>query len=43
MDFIRDRAMEGTMLAHFEGGVPNLIVEADGKTPERRRKFQHGN
>ena len=34
MDFIRDRAMEGTMLAHFEGGVPNLIVEADGKTPE---------
>ena len=34
MDFIRDRAMEGTLLAHTEGGVPNLIVEADGKTPE---------
>ncbi|WP_298029984.1 glucose-6-phosphate isomerase [uncultured Dysosmobacter sp.] len=34
MDFIRDRAMEGTLLAHHEGGVPNLIVEADGKTPE---------
>ena len=33
MDFIRDRAMEGTLLAHTEGGVPNLIVEADGKTP----------
>ena len=33
MDFIRDRAMEGTLLAHHEGGVPNLIVEADGKTP----------
>ena len=34
MDFIRDRAMEGTLLAHTEGGVPNLIVEVDGKTPE---------
>ena len=34
MDFIRDRAMEGTLLAHTEGGVPNVIVEADGKTPE---------
>ena len=33
MDFIRDRAMDGTLLAHHEGGVPNLIVEADGKTP----------
>ena len=31
MDFIRDRAMEGTLLAHTEGGVPNLIVEAGGK------------
>ena len=34
MDYIRDRAMEGTLLAHTEGGVPNVIVEADGKTPE---------
>ena len=34
MDYIRDRAMEGTLLAHTEGGVPNIIVEADGKTPE---------
>ena len=25
-------AMEGTLLAHTEGGVPNLIVQADGKT-----------
>ena len=32
LDFIRDRAMEGTLLAHTEGGVPNLIVEVDGKT-----------
>jgi len=34
LDFIRDRAMEGTLLAHHEGGVPNLTVETDGKTPE---------
>ena len=34
MDYIRGRAMEGTLLAHTEGGVPNVIVEADGKTPE---------
>ena len=33
LDYIRDRAMEGTLLAHTEGGVPNVIVEADGKTP----------
>ena len=33
MDFIRDRAMDGTLLAHTEGGVPNLIVETAGKTP----------
>ena len=32
MDFIRDRAMEGTLLAHTEGGVPNVIVETDGKS-----------
>ena len=25
--------MEGTLLAHTEGGVPNIIVETDGKTP----------
>ena len=34
MDFIRDRAMEGTLLAHTEGGVPNIIVEAEGKSAE---------
>ena len=34
MDFIRDRAMEGTLLAHTEGGVPNVIVEAGGKSAE---------
>ncbi len=31
MDFIRDKAMEGTLLAHTEGGVPNLIIEAGGR------------
>ncbi len=33
MDFIRDRAMEGTLLAHTEGGVPNVVVELSEKTP----------
>ena len=32
MDFIRDKAMEGTLLAHTEGGVPNVIVEIGGRT-----------
>ena len=31
MDFVRDRAMEGTLLAHTEGGVPNVIVNLDGR------------
>ena len=31
VDFIRDRAMEGTLLAHTEGGVPNVIVEVEGR------------
>jgi glucose-6-phosphate isomerase len=31
MDFIRDRATEGTLLAHTEGGVPNVIVDAEGR------------
>ncbi|MCI8400424.1 MAG: glucose-6-phosphate isomerase [Oscillibacter sp.] len=34
MDYIREKAMEGTLLAHIEGGVPNLIVEAGGKNAE---------
>ena len=29
LDFIRRQAMDGTLLAHVEGGVPNLIVECD--------------
>lgn len=34
LDFIRDRATEGTLLAHTEGGVPNVIVELDGRTAQ---------
>ena len=28
MDFIATQAMDGTLLAHVEGGIPNLIVRA---------------
>ena len=28
MDFINRQAMDGTLLAHVEGGVPNIIVNA---------------
>lgn len=34
LDFIRDRAVEGTLLAHTEGGVPNLIIEAGARNAE---------
>ncbi len=27
VDFVNDKAFEGTLLAHTDGGVPNLIVE----------------
>ncbi len=29
MDFIATQAMDGTLLAHVEGGVPNLIIRTD--------------
>ena len=29
MDFIKTQAMDGTLLAHVEGGVPNIIVQAE--------------
>ena len=32
MDYIRDRAMDGTLLAHIEGGVPNIIVDMTDKS-----------
>jgi len=34
LDDIRDRAAEGTLLAHTEGGVPNLIVSAGEKNAD---------
>jgi len=34
MDFINRQAMDGTLLAHVEGGVPNIIIHA-GKNDER--------
>lgn len=33
MDFVNKCAMEGTMKAHIEGGVPNLMVKVDKRTP----------
>ena len=29
MAFINKRAFEGTALAHTDGGVPNIVIEAD--------------
>lgn len=34
MSFVNEKARQGTLLAHTEGGVPNLILEADGITAE---------
>ena len=34
MDFVLQQAMDGTYLAHVEGGVPNLIIQC-GKKDER--------
>ena len=31
MDFIARQAMDGTLLAHVEGGVPNIILQAGSK------------
>ncbi|AEI39265.1 glucose-6-phosphate isomerase [Paenibacillus mucilaginosus] len=33
MDFVNRKAFEGTMLAHTDGGVPNLIVTLPDMTP----------
>ncbi|QNO15591.1 glucose-6-phosphate isomerase [Alkalicella caledoniensis] len=33
MDFVNKKAFEGTMLAHTDGGVPNLIVNIPELTP----------
>ena len=37
MDFIREQAMDGTLIAHVEGGVPNITVQV-----ERRNAFTLG-
>ena len=29
LSFVNQRAMEGTLLAHVDGGVPNLVIEID--------------
>lgn len=34
MSFVNEKARQGTLLAHTEGGVANLILEADGITAE---------
>jgi glucose-6-phosphate isomerase len=33
LDFINARAFEGTLLAHVDGGVPNLVVRVKERTP----------
>ncbi|MFC7373234.1 glucose-6-phosphate isomerase [Fictibacillus iocasae] len=33
MDFVNNKAFEGTLLAHTDGGVPNLIVNIPEMTP----------
>ncbi|MBQ7485032.1 MAG: glucose-6-phosphate isomerase [Oscillospiraceae bacterium] len=33
MDFIARQAMDGTLLAHVEGGVPNIILQAERICP----------
>ena len=33
MDFIRQQAMDGTLLAHVEGGVPNIIIQTGSINP----------
>ena len=31
LQFVAEQAMRGTLLAHVDGGVPNLVVEADAR------------
>lgn len=33
MSFVNEKAFEGTILAHTEGGVPNIILEVDENSP----------
>ena len=34
MSYVNEKAREGTLLAHTEGGVANLVLEANGMTAE---------
>ena len=34
LSFVAEQAMRGTLLAHVDGGVPNLMVTAPGRDPE---------
>lgn len=34
MSYVNDKARQGTLLAHTEGGVPNLILESDAIAAE---------
>lgn len=33
LDFVNQKALEGTMLAHTDGGVPNLLIEVPNISP----------
>ncbi len=33
MEFVNEKAFEGTLLAHHEGGVPNIVVRVPELTP----------
>ena len=33
MDFVNKKAAQGTLLAHVDGGVPNLVVNVPEATP----------
>ena len=36
MSVVNRKAMEGTILAHTDGGVPNIILEVDNRSSHRR-------
>jgi glucose-6-phosphate isomerase len=33
MDFVNKKAFEGTLLAHYDGGVPNIVINIPEVTP----------
>ena len=34
MSYVNEKAREGTLLAHTDGGVGNLVIECDSVSPE---------